>query len=188
MSSRRCLRGIATAIGLLVGVPAGSAAAQPINCAGLDSVEPDLTMPTVTGCFDVWVQGPTDSARIVGFARSEGYKPPISLWSLTLITPGGESSLSLQFGGTRPPMGPHQIVDLRGTPDNDLPPNRFAAAGVVDPARPVPDGFHAVSGDVIILTSQPDLVVGTFTYVGRKEETGERVTVTGAFRAVNKEN
>ena len=174
------MRPVLLALGLTIAGPAGAATAQSLDC----------THPSGVGCFEFTITGGTGGAaspgRITGFAKSFGSDAQ-AMWYTQLVEPGGASTIMLMYSGAGlPPVGDHQIADFVAS-GAEAPPGAFVASGSVDPQTFMVSGFHSVAGTLVIASSTPKWVEGTFSFGARESASGQMVTVDGRFKAMNEE-
>ncbi len=173
MSSKTLVQSLTIALALAVLFLVGSVWGQPVNC----------THPA-TGCFNATVKGKSTQAHVTGFAQSFG-SAGHKKWYTQLTVPGGSSMLTLQYSGhAHPPTGEFPIVNNHAH-EGDPPRGKFVAAGVMDASLGVPKGFHSLKGTIMITSSSPDWIEGTFSYTGIEAKTSHKVTVSGAFKSKN---
>jgi len=152
----------------------------------LAAVLPGLAAGQDAGEFDARVNlGGVSPVELGGFAWSEGNEAEQG-WFVQMVTPGGGSSIVLLYAGAgRPPTGEYPIVDLVAN-DFEPPAGKFIATGSVDPQHLVLTGFHSKEGTILITSSTPGSVGGSFEFRASGAQDGSHVTVEGTFRTANK--
>ena len=164
---------LASALGLMLAVPSATALAQSLECDG----------PAPVGCYEATVTGPSgETAQMSGFAQSFGSHAE-DAWQARLMTPGGESGITLMHGGAGLPSTGEYLIEDFGAHAGKPPAGGFLAMGTAYLDASAASGFQSVTGTVVITASSSSWVEGTFTCEGRDPQSGATVTVEGRFKA-----
>ncbi|MEZ4425772.1 MAG: hypothetical protein R3E98_20425 [Gemmatimonadota bacterium] len=138
--------------------------------------------PSLSGEFSVTVTTST-AAQMTGYAVSSG-QAGVG-WSMTFITPGGDSGmLWVTEGMGRPDPGTYTIIDFVAS-DASPGPGEFIATVNMEGTS---HDLQSVTGTLTITSSTAEAVSGHFRFSGlRNDATPQTGTVEGTFTTVNRD-